>query len=890
VITNWHDRKIAAGTEWNGEIDEHLNTAQVILLLISPSFMSSNYCYDLEVTRAMERHKAGEAIVIPVFLRPVMWKGAPFGELQGLPTDSKPVTNWSNRDKAFLDIAEGIRKAVETSSPDVLSVMETAAIAAPVSLPSIIFRPLLVDFVARRNPEGRDIVELLRDELVPEGNRVIVLWGGGGVGKTTLAIQAARELSEGFGQRIVWASPELRSDLTLSTLLDEIVTQLGRDDLRQLAPELKEKAVRELMAAAPTLVILDNFETIALVEQQPCANWLVQRALCSAIITTRQRIMGARNILIDAMTPEEAQEFLERLIQQSSDPQVFNAPERARIIQAAGANPLVMQWIVAQIELAQSLSDVLDDLAHGRGDAAQRVFDRSFKLPLLGDDGRAALLALSLFVPSASRGALAEVAGFGSDEERLNEAVKRLAALRLVGTTNGGKRLIIQGLTRELAKARLMEATHVDEYRQDRQRFVTHFMNYAEAHAQTTREDFDALEAEKDNTLSAMDAAFDLEDWAGVVQTRFALNEFLDLRGYWDEAIRSGQQALAAARYSQNESAVAVFAHNLAIMHQRRGELESARRLYNESLEINNGFGDQRGIASTLHQFGRLAQDQGEIEEARHLYNESLEIKKSIGNQSGIASTLHQLGRLAHDQGEMEEARRLYNESLEINNGFGNQSGIASTLHQLGRLAYDQGEIEEARRLYNESLEINNGFGNQSGIASTLHQLGRFAHDQGEIEEARHLYNESLEIKKSIGNQSGIASTLHQLGRLAQDQGEIEEAKWLYNESLEIKKSIGNQSGIASTLHQLGRLAHDQGEIEEAKRLYNESLEIEKRLGNQHGIAISLFALGRLAEVENNKVDASRLFREALGIFERLKSPNVEIARESLKRLETEAS
>ena len=76
-------------------------------------FLASDYCYDVEVKRAMERHDAGEARVIPVILRPVDWKGAPFGKLQALPRDARPVTEWPNRDQAFLDIAQGIRAAAE---------------------------------------------------------------------------------------------------------------------------------------------------------------------------------------------------------------------------------------------------------------------------------------------------------------------------------------------------------------------------------------------------------------------------------------------------------------------------------------------------------------------------------------------------------------------------------------------------------------------------------------------------------------------------------------------------------------------------------------------------------------------------------------------------------
>jgi len=114
VIQAWYDREISAGTEWAGEIDTHLNTATIILLLISADFLASDYCYDIELTRAMERHAAKEARVIPVILREVDWKGAPFGKLQALPKDAVPVTKWQDRDQAFADIARGIRQAVDS--------------------------------------------------------------------------------------------------------------------------------------------------------------------------------------------------------------------------------------------------------------------------------------------------------------------------------------------------------------------------------------------------------------------------------------------------------------------------------------------------------------------------------------------------------------------------------------------------------------------------------------------------------------------------------------------------------------------------------------------------------------------------------------------------------
>src|ERR1043166_9679769 len=91
VIAEWHDRKITAGSEWAGEIDKNLEDANIILLLISADFMNSDYCYDNEMKRALERHDAREARVIPIILRPVDWQGAPFGKLQMLPKDAKAV-------------------------------------------------------------------------------------------------------------------------------------------------------------------------------------------------------------------------------------------------------------------------------------------------------------------------------------------------------------------------------------------------------------------------------------------------------------------------------------------------------------------------------------------------------------------------------------------------------------------------------------------------------------------------------------------------------------------------------------------------------------------------------------------------------------------------------
>ncbi len=114
LIDVWHDRDIYAGMEWEQEINRHLKEAQIILLLISPDFMDSDYCYGIEMTRAMERHYHREARVIPVILRPVYWQGI-LGGLQALPIDGTPVmdSSWHTLDEAFLNITKAMLEAIK---------------------------------------------------------------------------------------------------------------------------------------------------------------------------------------------------------------------------------------------------------------------------------------------------------------------------------------------------------------------------------------------------------------------------------------------------------------------------------------------------------------------------------------------------------------------------------------------------------------------------------------------------------------------------------------------------------------------------------------------------------------------------------------------------------
>lgn len=136
LISTWYDRRILAGENFSKKIDENIERAHIILLLISSDFLASEYCYEKELSRAMQRYELGEARVIPIILRDCDWEDASFSKLMALPEDGQAVTGekWNNLDQAFTNIVKGIRRVVK-------ELQSNSAIQKPIPSTTAIYDP-----------------------------------------------------------------------------------------------------------------------------------------------------------------------------------------------------------------------------------------------------------------------------------------------------------------------------------------------------------------------------------------------------------------------------------------------------------------------------------------------------------------------------------------------------------------------------------------------------------------------------------------------------------------------------------------------------------------------------------------------------------------------------
>jgi len=709
----------------------------------------------------------------------------------------------------------------------------------------------LGDYIRGDPPRGRKGLLSQVMNALQSGEKLVILTGQGGIGKTVLAAEAARRLAWRYPGGVFWRSAADMERLGLEEVLNAFDNVLG-PQLRTFPIDAKRDQVLGYLRNFDTasLLVVDNAESI-----KDTGFWRFLEGIpqpSAALVTTRESLpCGGREIRVPEMEREEAISLFFREARRSlpkwgehlSEEELSSLAEIAGFMQG---HPLAIKLVAGQ-STRRSLAGIRDELRRNPPKGVSDRFDVSYNG--LVDSQKDLFSRLAVFFGSMDENDIRSICleddkqGQLNWESDLEELVRssfldraEIAALDEKGNDVTLYRYRLHPLMRQYAAGKAGE----ELLARLRPRAAEYFLEYA----WHFKDNFDMLEWERDNILAGMDWAVGQQNSSlgeskkaastQVLEFMSVLGGYLDTRGYWIEYRLRLQQAITAAEMLEDGKEKAGWANSLGFLLLRTGKLEEARNLYQKSLEINKDLGDRSDVARSLHNMGMLAQHNGEYYEARNLYQKSLEINKDLGNMSGMACSLFSLGTLAQDIGEYDEARQLYQQSLKIDQEIGDKNGVATSLQCLGMLAEDTSEYNNAGKLYKQSSEIFQELGDKSGEGKSLHNLGNLARNTGNYDEARRLYMNSIKISQDLGEKSDISILLHQMGTLAQETEQYDEARNLYQQSLEIKQQLCDKSGTALSRAQLALLEEHMGNKKDALQLICQAEAAFLQLGSPY--------------------------------------------------------
>ncbi|HEY4033613.1 MAG TPA: toll/interleukin-1 receptor domain-containing protein, partial [Ktedonobacteraceae bacterium] len=921
TIIGWHTCNISTKADWEQKIDQDLNAAQIILLLISADFLASDY-YSKDIIQALERHKAGEARVIPIIVRPVLWEGVPFSKLPVLPKDGIPVQSkhWFNSDEAWLNVVEGLQAMIA-------DITSTQIAHHPVPESRVWNVPY------HRNPffTGReDLLKQLHDTF--RSAKTIALTQAqeisdlGGIGKTQIALEYAYRYWQEY-RYVFWikaATPEgLLADFVA------IASQLNLRIQEAEDPQVTVITVKAWLARQQNwLLIIDNFEHDNANDPEILDHYLPATNTITGghiLLTTHAQAISSlvHMIRVEQMDQEEAILLLLRRAKTLSpeatlDQVTFKARSEAEaIITLLGAFPLALDQAGAYIQETRcSLSGYLalyeeyhKEWLEQHGHLVSRypegivtTWSISFQAVEQANPDAAEFLRLCVFLdPDAipeemiTKGSIElgpVLEPVASDPLALHQAIKDLRQFSLIQNNTTPGLVSLHWLIQTMLK---------DEMDTDTQRLWAERVIRAIEHAFPSTDTATWLECQP-YFLQVQNCVFLIEHYNLIFLEAANLlhlaANMLRKHVYYEQALQFLLHALSIYEevLGAEHPETAIILNDLALLYHDQGKYEQAKSLLQRSSALKERVLRARHFsATTLNNLVLLPHDQEEYEQAKLFYQQSLtttEEQAAEVEPSETATRLNNLALLYFAQGKYEQAEPVYLRALDIcEKVWGTEHAqFATTLDNLALLYRSQGKYEQAELLYQRTLTIKEKVwgtsrpselhldlvnGEHPEIATTLNNLALLYCDQSKYEQAEPLYQRALTIteEKLGAEHSSTATIVDNLANLYRSQGKYELAGPLYQRALTIREKVRgtDHPETAITLNNLARLYCDQGKYELVEPLYRQALDIyEKTWGTEHPeVATILDNLAQLYSVQGKYDQAKPLYQQALIIAEK---------------------
>ncbi|UBF24465.1 tetratricopeptide repeat protein [Kovacikia minuta CCNUW1] len=875
-IQAWHDRAIEAGAEWDAAIKHQLETAQVILLLISPRFIASNYCYDLEMQRAVERHDEGTARVIPIILKPCDWQDSPFSKLQVLPKDAKPITKWDDQDEAFLNVVQGIRRAVASletetkkalgatlNSPEAIVPFTSSTPTPHTPHPTpCLSTPLLSTYDAAtwvgREQLITDLTQKLRD-----GYRMLAITGITGIGKTALAERLVVEVSENgipfhrlnFDDR-GQGRDFLSGALTLLPKLGETVTT---ED--QKAPQNALKHLLHTLRNHRFLVQIDSLEMLLQGDEQTGWNaftdslWVdffqqllagdtcqSQLLLTSQALPEELEMVGSRYPRswhrqdLGGLTEVEQLQLFEKY---GLKPDGLDSEVLQRFVELYQGHPLVLQVIARDIlekpfngnvqQYWQRYQAEFDQMVrHQKGNSPralqlrvkQRVEQALQRLPV---DARHMLCRSSVYrrpVPEEFWLAMMEEL----PEDQQWSALELLKSHNLAEQELRGDGVLLlrqHNLVRSVSR-KLLKDDRAAWQRAERKAAQVWLDNYE------PEPDAPKLEQVR-GKLEAFHHYCEVEEWEAAKE--ICIDQKVDVQllrwGYSQELLSLCEPLLGKLDASVDEQCETGIGNAYWSIGKRSQAIDHFQR----SLAIARKLGDRGSEGNALGNLGSTYWYRGDYPQAIEYYQQALTIARETDDRRVEVRMLSNLGGTYRELGNYPEAIQYCQQALIIAREFNVPSGELWALRRLGDIYKDLSDYPQAIEYYQQALTIARETDSRGGEAWTLEDLGEVYKDLGDYSQAIEYYQQSLTIAREIGNSLREGTALFNWGAILLKLEQYSEAQQPLQLSLNIFKSLDDLEGEADALLRLGELHYKTGQLDQAREFCDRALALATELG-----------------------------------------------------------
>lgn len=897
LISLWKENDLSAGSEWQARIMEHLNHAHIILLLISADFMASDACYT-QMEKALERQKTNKVCVIPIILRPVCWEDVAFSHLQVLPFDGekvKPVSQWPQRDAAYVNIVRGIAAAIEEfkeqkkirkaakNAPHMAKLKGNGGKAASgrqFRIPAPIWR---VPF--KRDPyfTGReDILANLHDMLAHEHTTTITqpsaIHGLGGIGKTHLAVEYAYRYKSEY-QYVLWLQADNYETLAADYVAHAHTLKCIEDDIQEQGRAI-EAMKRWLESTDHWLLIFDNANTLRLLDA-----FLPENMRGHLLITTRASTTGgfARSLEIAKMETEEGAAFLlHRTGLLPLDLPLSAATESDRstaiaIVQEMDALPLALDQAAAYIdETACLLTDYLEtykkhraELLKKRGErlthpaSVTTTFDMAFKNVQQAHPAAADLLRLCAFLaPDAIPEEL-----FTRPSPYDDVLYQPSTYAEIKSTTPSTWKTVIKKFFTTFRPETTARGNSTDETG----------TSPAQPELKTALETFVENSYEFDIALGEL-RKFSLIQRLTQEHTLF-VHRLVQavLQDELPEQTRQQWQTLAIQILAKNFPDP-----GYADIDQNAWNLR--KRMFSHALLCASYIQSRPSLPATrlLNNIGTYFYDLTQYEEAERYLQWSITLSKKV---LGVAlpHPLGNLGKLYELQGKYKEAKKLYQQaSKNLDSLLGSEYFQEMVItHNEAQLQQSQGNYREAEQLFKQTLKIRTElFGDDHPIiASTLGGLGAICYYQGRYQEAEEFFQKGRQLYEQIvGNEHpefGVAT-----GALAMNYerlGRYQEAERLFQQAQAcLEKAYGKEHPrTAQNLHNMSILYYVLNRDDEGLDCIQQALAIrEKLLGEEHNLtATSLLLVGAFYREQGKDAEVEEICKKSLAISQKGDGP-----------------